>query len=267
MKKNIVLIEDSNFVRSLLKHSLSERGFEVYEAESGEKILRSKRFNPSLSEPGLLDKIKVDLFILDIELEDINGLVILKKLKAHADLKDIPVIVNSSHSDKETIVQAITTGACDYVLKTENFSTILLDKVSRIFEKELSTFEATLSRELDWVKYGGKELSFALITLSDESDREKPVEKESYEKVVAKLKEHIRHYDWIFLLDDKTIAVILPLTTVQAVVILRNRLLEISKKVNEEIATPMKVQLGFSHYPTNASSVKELIEEARKQVK
>lgn len=267
IKKNIVLIEDSSFIRSLVKHSLSEQGFSVYEVANGASILNSKKFNPSIPEPGIVDKIKPDLFILDIELEDINGLDLLKRLKGHTDFKNTPVIVNSSHSDRETIVRAITAGAADYVLKEDNFVKVLTDKIGRFFKKELSSFEATLARELDWIRYGNKELAFALIGISYKDKIDDKVKTEIFENAMTRIKQNVRHYDWLFFIEGNLIAVILPLATIQDIVILRRRLLDIIEDFQETMDHECSVQIGFSHFPTSAQSAEDMITIAKKQIK
>ena len=136
--------------------TLVKEGFEIIEAESGNELLHSKKFNPSIEATGLLDRVVPDLFILDIELGDINGIDILKRVKKHRTFKDIPVIVISSHQDKDTISGAISAGAMDYVVKSGNYPPILTAKVKRLFEKELSTFNTTLQSEFEWIKFGKK---------------------------------------------------------------------------------------------------------------
>jgi PleD family two-component response regulator len=265
MKKKIVLIETMSLIRSRLKQTLTENDFEVYEIREGKNILKAQKFNPSSTEPGILDVITPDLFILSLDIDDVDGIKILKILKMHEDFKDIPVIVNSNHNDKETIVTAIASGAADYVLKKENFVNTLLDKVQKYFEKGENTFEATLKRELDWVRYGKKELSFALIAVKRYSTG-KAIDAGSLEKVLVTLKSKLRHYDWAFQLDEKRLAAILPVTTLKDVVILRNRVLELLQKLSDEIKLPMDIQIGFSHYPVNAKTAEELIALAEEQI-
>jgi two-component system chemotaxis response regulator CheY len=267
MKKNIVLIEKTSFVRSNIKRALTEKGFEVYEVEKGETILKSKKFNPALSSPGLLDEITADLFIIDIELESMDGVELLKKLKGHEELRTIPIIVNSFHEDKNTIISVITAGASDYVIKKDNYIDVLVGKVNKFFEKELSTFESTLKAELEWIKFGEKELSFALVVLTQSGEHNTPIEPNSYIKIISKLKERLRLYDWIFPLDDKSIAIILPLASVQNLVALRRKFLDELKKLAMIFNLPLDVQIGFSHYPTNATTPLELMSIAKSQIK
>lgn len=266
-KKNIVVVEDSDFLRTTVKQSLTKAGFKVYDADSAETLLRCQKLNPTLSTPGMLDQIVPDLIILDIELKNITGIELLKTLKNHDDYKDTPFIVNSSHSDKDTIIKAITSGAADYVLKEDKYVEILVQKVNKFFEKELSTFETTMNHELEWIKFGNKELSFALVAIEKKEGKDTTLDSEDYNKIIEKLRGKLRGYDWIFPLDDKTIAVILPLSSVQSIVILRQKVLEEVKLLGQKMKVPLNVQLGFSHFPTNAKDVKSLMSVAKGQIK
>ena len=258
MKKNIVLVEDSSFVRSLLRHDLIKRDFAVYDVKSGEDLFKAKKFNPSVSEPGILDRISVDLFIIDIELAGINGIEILGLLKAHADFKDTPVIVNSSHNDKETIIAAIKAGAADYVLKKDNFVQVLAAKIDQFFEQELHSFESTLKREVDWIRYGGKELALAIASLRHKDVKIK-VDNKIFDDAMSAIKKTLRQYDWIFRVDDRFIAVILPLSNVKSAIIIRDRMLKQLENINDGLDSPLNIAIGFSHFPSIASTPDELI--------
>lgn len=267
MKKKLVLIEDSNFIRSSLKTMLTDAGFDVYDVKSAEAILNSKKFKPSRPDNGLLDEIVPDIFILDIELDGIDGIELLVKLRSHDDFKNTPIIVNSSHEDKETIIKAVTSGASDYVIKKDNYLDILIGKVKKFFEKELSTFETTLKHELDWIRYGDKELSFALVVVNDSGPLGGPIDADNYLKLTSKLKEKLRMYDWLFPLDEESIAVILPLASVKNLVILRRKFMEELNSLSLILNLSLNTQIGFSHFPTNAKTPAELISVAKGQIK
>ncbi|MDD8020028.1 MAG: sigma-54 dependent transcriptional regulator [Acidobacteriota bacterium] len=99
----ILVVEDDNLVsRTLLSH-LKEKGFEVKGAESGEEGLRIFRdFQP-------------DLALLDVKLPDINGLDVLKKVKA--ENHEVTVIIMTAFDDMRTTVEAVKAGAFEYLVK------------------------------------------------------------------------------------------------------------------------------------------------------
>jgi PleD family two-component response regulator len=265
MEKTVVLIEPTTIIRSRLKQSLSDLGLKVYEISEGGKALAARKFSPNATEPGILDMIIPDIIILSFDMEDVNPVRVLKAFKLDTDFKSVPVVVSSVRNDKDTIIAAISSGAADYVLKKDGFVNTLIDKVSKIFEKDQLTFEATLKREVDWVRYGKKELSLAMIMVRRYATG-KPIDNDSFDKVLTTLKSKMRHYDWVFRLDDKRIAAILPVTTLKDVIILRDRLLELLNMLSEEIKLPMDIQIGFSHFPVNAKSAEELVVLADEQI-
>lgn len=101
----ILIIEDEMFVRELYERVLSQNGFEVFTAADGEKGLVAA----SNSHP--------DLILLDVMMPGINGLEVLKRLKADASLKDIPVVLLTNLGQQSVIQQALAMGASGYLMK------------------------------------------------------------------------------------------------------------------------------------------------------
>ena len=263
--KRALIVDDSLMMRKQMSKTLANEGFEIIEAKSGGELLNSKKFKPSIATTGLLDYLVPDLFVLDVELGDMNGIEILVELKNHHTFKDIPAIVVSTHQDKETIINAISAGAADYVVKTGKFLEILAAKARRIFIHELSTFDITLESEFEWIKFGHKEMALALITVYNLSSHE-PISTQEFVDLVICLQNNTKRYDWIFPLNDYNVAIVLPLVSIQDIFKIKNRLLEKVKTFIESLKVPVDMQIGFSHYPTNATSVEELISVAESQI-
>jgi putative two-component system response regulator len=72
----------------------------------------------------MLEKISPDLILLDIEMPEMDGYEVIKKLKADEKTSDIPVIFLSAHIDPGHELEGLGLGAVDYVFKP--FSPILL---------------------------------------------------------------------------------------------------------------------------------------------
>ena len=102
-KTRILVIDDEPPIRRLLRTSLGAEGFEVLEAETAAKAL------------GLIASAKPDLAILDLGLPDLDGLDVIRKLRAEGD--KIPIIVLSSRAGEHGKVEALDLGADDYVTK------------------------------------------------------------------------------------------------------------------------------------------------------
>lgn len=102
-KTRVLVIDDEPPIRRLLRTSLSAEGFEVIEAESAGKAL------------ALAASAKPDVAILDLGLPDLDGLDVIRRVRA-SGLK-MPIIVLSSRAGERGKVEALDLGADDYVTK------------------------------------------------------------------------------------------------------------------------------------------------------
>jgi two-component system chemotaxis response regulator CheY len=120
-KKRILVVDDSSFLRNSLKKILEDHGYEVVGmAENGlEAITKYKELKP-------------DLVTLDIIMPQMNGLEVLKLLKA-VDPNACVVMV-SSMSAKQSVTDCVQAGAKNYILKPYE-----ADKVVTVIRKVLSS--------------------------------------------------------------------------------------------------------------------------------
>src|SRR4051812_14712147 len=98
----VLVIDDEPPIRKLLRMGLSAQGYDILEAPNGKKSLELLAQKP-------------DMVILDLGLPDMQGLELLKTIRARND--SVPVIVLSSRDDETGKVQALDLGADDYVTK------------------------------------------------------------------------------------------------------------------------------------------------------
>ena len=105
--KSILIIDDDPLIRKTLSSHLSRRNFEVHLAEEGEQGLVKYTENVP------------DLVILDIRLPDIDGLEALRKIKDKN--KNACVVIMTAYDDMKTTVEAIKSGAYEYLVKPLDF--------------------------------------------------------------------------------------------------------------------------------------------------
>jgi two-component system KDP operon response regulator KdpE len=98
----ILVIDDEPPIRKLLRMGLGAHGYEVLEAPNGRTALQLLERDP-------------DLAILDLGLPDIDGLELLRRIRAVRE--GLPVVVLSSRGDEAGKVAALDQGADDYVTK------------------------------------------------------------------------------------------------------------------------------------------------------
>jgi len=99
----VLVIDDEPPIRKLLRMGLSAHGYDILEAPNGRISLE------------LLEQKKPDLVILDLGLPDMQGLELLRMIRARNE--GVPIVVLSSRGDEASKVQALDLGADDYVTK------------------------------------------------------------------------------------------------------------------------------------------------------
>jgi DNA-binding response OmpR family regulator len=112
----ILIIEDDEFLRSLIARKLESEKFKVVTAVDGESGVAAANDKPSL-------------ILLDLLLPGLDGFEVLKKIKENESLKSIPVIIFSNLGQRDDIEKAKSLGVTDYMIKA-NFT--LDDLVGKI---------------------------------------------------------------------------------------------------------------------------------------
>jgi two-component system, OmpR family, KDP operon response regulator KdpE len=100
----VLVIDDEPPICKLLRVGLSAHGYQVMEASSGKMALEL-----------LSEQPPPDLIILDLGLPDMQGHELLRTMRARND--SVPIVILSSREDEVGKVQALDSGADDYVTK------------------------------------------------------------------------------------------------------------------------------------------------------
>ena len=100
--ETILLVEDDTDIHNLIKKILEKEKYKVMDAYSGTEALM------------ILDKENIDLILLDLMLPGLDGEEIIKKVK------EIPIIVISAKISEEDKINALLSGANDYIVKPFN---------------------------------------------------------------------------------------------------------------------------------------------------
>ena len=121
-KKRILLIEDEEDIAALIKLHAELAGFKLHVEVDGINGFRA------------VEREKPDVVILDIMLPGQNGFDVCRKIKNHADLKNIPVVMLTAKDEEIDIILGLELGADDYISKP--FSPkILFSKVKAILRR------------------------------------------------------------------------------------------------------------------------------------
>ena len=117
MKSRLLIIEDNQRNRYLLTFLLTNRGHEVFEAETGPIGLE------------MAIEINPDLILLDIQLPEMDGYTVMRHLKQHPELKLIPVVAVTSYAMSGDRQKCLDAGAEGYIEKP-------IDPATFVFEVE-----------------------------------------------------------------------------------------------------------------------------------
>ncbi|MBB1485375.1 response regulator [Oceanospirillum sediminis] len=120
----ILLIEDDTFIAKMISHVLTEEGYEVdhsVDGESGWKALHQV-------------DCSYDLVVLDRQLPGMDGMMILRMLKAEPEFSAIPVIMETGLTDRSDIKEGLSAGAHYYLTKPLD-KTLLLTVVEAAIQQ------------------------------------------------------------------------------------------------------------------------------------
>ena len=119
-KKQILVVEDYPPTLRALVDKFTREGFDVLEARDGEEGLE------------LALKEHPDLILLDLKMPKMDGITMLKNLRADDSSKDIPVIILTNLNEPKKMAEALESETYDYLVKTD---WKLKDIVKKVKEK------------------------------------------------------------------------------------------------------------------------------------
>ncbi|MGM0987991.1 MAG: chemotaxis response regulator CheY [Pseudomonadota bacterium] len=120
---SILVVDDFPTMRRIVRSLLKELGFtNVEEAEDGQDALNK------------LSSGNFEFVVSDWNMPNLDGLEMLKQIRADSNLKDLPVLMVTAEAKKENIIAAAQAGANGYVVKPFTSAT-LEEKLNKIFEK------------------------------------------------------------------------------------------------------------------------------------
>ncbi len=122
-KTKFLVVDDFSTMRRIVRNLLKELGYaNVDEAEDGAMALSK------------LKSENFDFVISDWNMPNMDGLEMLKQIRADAEIAKLPVLMVTAEAKKENIIAAAQAGANGYVVKPFTAAT-LDEKLAKIFEK------------------------------------------------------------------------------------------------------------------------------------
>ncbi len=121
----ILLVEDYQETRTMLRTWLERRGYRLVEAGDGQEAV------------DLAPLAHPDLILMDLRLPELNGIAATRRLRQHAELKNVPVVVLSALDPAMFREAALSVGCVEYLTKP-----IDLDKLEEVLVRLLSNDSA-----------------------------------------------------------------------------------------------------------------------------
>ena len=119
----ILVVDDFSTMRRIIKNLLKDLGFaNIQEADDGSTALP------------MLQQGDFDFVVTDWNMPGMQGIDLLRAIRADANLKHIPVLMVTAEAKKEQIVAAAQAGVNGYVIKPFTAAT-LKEKLAKIFER------------------------------------------------------------------------------------------------------------------------------------
>jgi CheY-like chemotaxis protein len=106
---SILVVDDDQGQRLLMRKVLEHKGFEVIEAADGVEACR------------LNGEHRPDLLLVDLMMPQMDGYQLCRELRGQARFANVPIVVTTSRDDIEAIVRAYDAGATDFVPKPVNW--------------------------------------------------------------------------------------------------------------------------------------------------
>jgi two-component system chemotaxis response regulator CheY len=104
MGKTIMTVDDSSSVRQMVSFTLQDAGYEVVEATDGQDALHKLQG-------------KVDMIITDLNMPNMDGIELIKNVRAKSGYKFIPIVMLTTESQDEKKKEGKTAGATGWIVK------------------------------------------------------------------------------------------------------------------------------------------------------
>jgi len=121
----ILAAEDDKLISNSLCDALTAAGFEAIPAYDGEEAVAK------------IKEVLPDLVLLDIMMPKLDGISVLWELKANPATAKIPVVALTNIGDVETISKIVEAGAVDYLLKSDQSVSDIIQKVRDVLARNV----------------------------------------------------------------------------------------------------------------------------------
>jgi two-component system cell cycle response regulator DivK len=121
-RQTVMIVEDFEDNRFMMRRLLEMSGYEVLEAVNGEEAVQMA----AIAHPSLI--------LMDLSLPLLDGLAATRRIRQYPDLRDVPIVAVSAHDTADFHADALAAGCNDYVTKPIDF-----DQLEELLKKLLAS--------------------------------------------------------------------------------------------------------------------------------
>ena len=103
--RTIMVVEDYDDTRQLLRIGLEQLGYSVLEASNGQEAV------------DIAERERPDLILMDLDLPILDGIAATQRIRQHADLESVPIVAVTAYPMSYTHVKAFAKGCNEYMRK------------------------------------------------------------------------------------------------------------------------------------------------------
>ncbi len=148
-RKQILVVDDEPNLRRVLSALLVRDDYDVHTAEDGEQAL------------AVLAEHHIDMVVTDLRMPKLDGMELLRRVRAMDE--ELPVVIITAHGTVDNAVEALKTGAFDYITKPFDQTEVRTIVKKALRTRDLAAVEATRQTESAIV---GEEMRFGIIGTS-----------------------------------------------------------------------------------------------------
>ena len=118
----VLVVDDDEMIREILARSLDPKRYEVVFTFDGAQALRT------------LTRVRPDVILMDVNLPGVDGVALTQHLKSSPEFLNVPVVMMTGHSQRETLRVSLDAGASDFLVKPFTRETLRL-KLDRALQQ------------------------------------------------------------------------------------------------------------------------------------
>lgn len=186
-----VLIADDN--SKYLKDALPFYGYDVKTARDKSQVFK------------ILEKEHIDIVILDVMIQNLDGWKILKEIRKTEAIKDIPIIILTALNEDRSMILGLKTGADDYIIKPFILPN-LLARIEAVLRRTYRLEKTIIKHEISNIELTLKEKE--VLRLAAQGNSNKEIADKMYVKEVT-VKTHLNSIFKKLKVNNRTQAVLL----------------------------------------------------------